>query len=304
MTYNTCDQFQGIWLGSIFGQALIDRTDRGNRLTFDFSSPDWLKQRKQATAILLEAEGLADSRQNKFQCGRNLLSILPWILIYGEDRDSLKLTINKLYRTILPSEAREDTIEDIFLWSHLLRLLLNTSRSPLDFKLWCRQAIENAEVSNLLLINKLTTATAAVRDGMSLQQLSEKLDFEDNSRQTAIALAYYCFVTTPEEFSLSVTRAANIPYLAWLTAPLTATLSGAYNGMTGIPKNWRAIAERHSDYHLEIELAIKLFRAWLGVYPADCEELRDREFHAVAVPQLIQPRKSLKIISQTKFLFE
>ena len=303
MTYNTCDRFQGIWLGSIFGQALADGTSQ-SRLTFDFLPPDWLKQRKQETNILLGTEGLASSRQNRSQYNKNLLSVLPWILIYGDEPDLFKQTIDELYQAGLPAEVRENIIEDIFLWSYLLRSLLNKSRSPLNFGLLCQQAMKNTRVENSLLVNKLATAIAAVKDGMSLHQLTAKLDFDNNLPQTAIALAYYCFATTPQEFSLSITRAANIPHLAWLTAALTGTLSGAYNGMTGIPRKWRTIAERNSSYRSETKLAVKLFQAWLGVYPANCQELGDREFHAVAVPRLIQPRKSLRIISQTKFLLD
>ena len=303
MTYNTCDRFQGIWLGSIFGQALADGTSK-NRLTFDFLPSDWLKQRKRETNILLGTEGLASSRQNGSQYDKNLLSVLPWILIYGDEPDLFKQTIDELYLAGLPAEDRENIIEDIFLWSYLLRLLLNKSRSPLNFELWCQQAVRNAGVKKSALVNKLTIAIAAIKDGISLHQLTAKLDFENNLRQTAIALACYCFATAPQEFSLSTTRAANIPHLAGLTAPLTGTLSGAYNSMTGIPRKWRTIAERHFSYRSETKLAVKLFQAWLGVYLANCQELSDYEFHAVAVPRLIQPRKSLKIISQTKFLLD
>ena len=304
MTHNTCDRFQGIWLGSIFGQALADGTNQSG-LTFDFSPPDWQKQRKQATDILLDTKSLASSRQAKFQYDNNVLSVLPWILIDGDEPDLFKQTIDELYHWTLPAEVRENTVEDLALWNCLLRLLLDKSRSLLNFELWCQQAMSYAGVENSLLVNKLATAIAAVKDGMSLHQLIEKLDLENNLQQTAIALACYCFATSPQEFSLSTTRAANIPHLAWLTAPLTGTLSGAYNGMTGIPQKWRTIAERHStSYRSETKLAVKLFRAWLGVYLADCQELGAREFHAVALPRLIQPRESLKIISQTKFLLD
>lgn len=295
MAHHTFDRFQGVWLGGLFGQAGVNR--KGNKLSFE-PLPDWIEQRQQLAEILLDSEGtLPASNENKLlQHSISPLSVLPCILL---SEPELQPTISRLYVNA-PSPVGED-IAELLIWSCLLSWLLHAPRSPFDVKLLCQKAIKSAGVSNIL-IEKLDIAMAAIEDGTSLYQLVEKLTSQGRIEQTAIALSYYCFATTPQEFCLSITRAAKLDLeLAILTAPLTATLSGAYNGMTAIPGTWRMIANRSSIYRRESKLAVKLFQNWLGIYPANRQQFSDRELYAVAVPQLIQPRQSLKIISQPRF---
>ena len=296
MPHHTFDRFQGVWLGGLFGQALVNGNSPGNQLSFN-PAPDWIEQRQQLTKILLDSEGtLFDRNEELSQHDATPLSILPWILLSEPD---LPATIGGVDANSA-SPAGED-IAELLIWSRLLSWLLHAPRSPLNVKLLCQKAIASARVSNILT-EKLDIAVAAVESGTSLHQLAKKLTSQGNQQQTAIALSYYCFAATPQEFSLSITRAAKLDLeLAILTAPLTATLSGAYNGMTTIPGTWRTLANRSSIYRRESKLAVKLFQNWLGLYPTNCQQFGDRELDAVAIPQLIQPRQSLKIISQPRF---
>jgi hypothetical protein len=76
-------------------------------------------------------------------------------------------------------------------------------------------------------------------------------------------------------------------------------LAGAYNGMTVILGNWRTDIEQNQSWQLENQLLLKLFRFWLGVYAVEQNyEAYNLELDAIALPQFIQPRQSLKIISQ------
>ena len=96
-----------------------------------------------------------------------------------------------------------------------------------------------------------------------------------------MAIAFYCFLSTPEDLRLSVFRAARCGIAAPLTCSLTGALSGAYNGVAAIPVEWRS---RHSaaegrqpsvwltgnDAKIE-KLANNLFAVWTGVYSADSQ---------------------------------
>ncbi len=56
-----------------------------------------------------------------------------------------------------------------------------------------------------------------------------------------IALAFYCFLNTPEDLRLSVVRAARCGIAGQITCALTGALSGAYNGVAAIPVEWRLL---------------------------------------------------------------
>ena len=74
-------------------------------------------------------------------------------------------------------------------------------------------------------------------DGLALAV--EELQ-ETSTSFRALGLALYCFLTSPEEPRLTIMRALSCEYSPQLTATLTGILTGAYNGLGGIPINWRS----------------------------------------------------------------
>jgi ADP-ribosylglycohydrolase len=123
-----------------------------------------------------------------------------------------------------------------------------------------------------------------------------------------IALAFYCFLNTPEDLRLSVLRAARCGIAGQLTCALTGALSGAYNGAAAIPVEWRQVSlpslepgplvcDREpsfwgtgSDVKI-VELANNLFAVWAGVYRPDAAIDSAALARAVAAPYVIRPRK-------------
>jgi len=123
-----------------------------------------------------------------------------------------------------------------------------------------------------------------------------------------IALAFYCFLNTPEDLRLSVLRAARCGIAGQLTCALTGALSGAYNGAGAIPVEWRQVSSATiepgqlvsgrepslwgtgSDAKI-VELANNLFAVWAGVYRPDVGPSSAALARAVAAPYVIRPRK-------------
>jgi ADP-ribosylglycohydrolase len=119
-----------------------------------------------------------------------------------------------------------------------------------------------------------------------------------------IALAFYCFLNTPEDLRLSVLRAAR----CGIAGQLTGALSGAYNGAAAIPVEWRQVSSATlepeplvcgrepslwgsgSDEKI-VELANNLFAVWAGVYRPDADLDSPALARAVAAPYVIRPRK-------------
>lgn len=89
-----------------------------------------------------------------------------------------------------------------------------------------------------------------------------ELAIKEISRHTApsdvpIAIACYCFLCTPEDFSLSIRRAKIAPK-SELVTPLVGIFSGAYNGLRGFP--WQWIGDD------QYQLIDQLFAVWAGHY--------------------------------------
>lgn len=149
--------------------------------------------------------------------------------------------------------------------------------------------------SQTLLVQQLQRVQALLEQGAGLETVLTQLRRHSPRRgnslicsDTSIALAFYCFLSTPEDFRLCVTRAICSSYQPQITATLTGALSGAYNSRTGLPVNWRLCVNRtHLGVHRQ-QLADRLLAVWSGVY--DTSSVERCQFAAVAAPQVIQPR--------------
>lgn len=101
---------------------------------------------------------------------------------------------------------------------------------------------------------------------------------------TATALAFYCFLTTPEDYHLTVWRGMQTGYQPDVTSAISGALSGAYQGLIGIPVQWRLALRSKIDIDLNSssaqnptvesknwerelrQLADQLLAVWSGVY--------------------------------------
>lgn len=138
---------------------------------------------------------------------------------------------------------------------------------------------------------------------IALQMLEPVPDIEPQmSRQrdlpTSITLAFYCWLSTAEQFQLSLLRAQQIPHVDPLTLLLTGAFSGAFNGETSIPSNWLEDQDisHGKDFSQLQMLADQLFAAWSGCYQieapdaAKVETQKSSQLAAVAAPGLLRPR--------------
>ena len=110
-----------------------------------------------------------------------------------------------------------------------------------------------------------------------------------------IALAFYCFLSTPEDLGLAVVRAARTGIEPRLTCALTGALSGAYNSSAALPPGWeRALAGNlrlgATPQEAQIkDLAANLLAVWSGVGGR-----RSRESPLtwmVAAPRVMRPHQ-------------
>lgn len=116
--------------------------------------------------------------------------------------------------------------------------------------------------------------------------------YQSATSAAAIALAFYCFLSTAEDPQLSLRRAARSPRSARLICALAGALSGAYNSPIGLPLPWRwlsappALEPTGNEFDPQFsQLAHRLLAVWAGVYDPGQFAVA-----AIAAPGVIRPR--------------
>jgi hypothetical protein len=325
MHHNTYDRFCGSWWGSIIGQTITHQADD------PFAQP-WLLARRQIAQLLLEqqvtitnfsnftdffsslalpfGEGIS-TQPDSLKYNSNLLALLP-LIIFSPDEQDLCGKLREKHN--LKSANYSSYIyfsQQVLIWSYLLTTILNNQFNPSSPTGLIEEILTQRQMPENPVTDKLQLVCQGIQQGNSLAQMVEQVSATKQCGATAIALAWYCFATTPQDFKLSVKRSARIDSninsninssSGGLITALTATLSGAYNGMKLISQGWNTEPEQEQYWHIENQLLTKLFKSWLGVYAVEKNhEHYNLEFDAIARPRLIQPRQHLKIISQFSY---
>ncbi len=216
-----------------------------------------------------------------------ILDILPITIFFHDHPYGLREELESLWAPPLPP------LEDALIWGEAIALAL---REKLDMRRFITQVLKFYRTDSSPLPDQLRQIEIFLKQATPLTQVVSQLSRQGMKSQTAIALAIYCFASTPEDFHLSVLRATQTGAIASLTTPLTAALSGAYNSFQGIPIAWRLTFEKEEMGRQCYDSASHLFTRWAGVYPTS-EHLLSPSV-AVASVRVMQPRSSLQLISQ------
>ncbi|MGK7877829.1 MAG: ADP-ribosylglycohydrolase family protein [Xenococcaceae cyanobacterium] len=299
MRYSLLSRFQGGLLGSIIGETLVS-----NYPGQDEKLSNWSKIGISATESLI-GSGKIDRtdwqqichRQKVFEDFKNTanstevaLATLPVAIFFHESPSLLREQLQHL-REIWQHSA--EASEDVLIWWYAIALAL---REKLHASQFITQILDHLEQRSTSLVQQLEQVQTFLAQGTPLEQVVPQLSRQGKPSQTAIALAFYCFGYTPEDFRLCVTRAAQGGCQPQITAALTGALAGVYNSFCGIPVCWRLASQEHRLYRDSYQRAKRLFAVWSGVCEPGISHLP--ESAAVASPGVIQPRTSLKIISQ------
>lgn len=183
---------------------------------------------------------------------------------------------------------------DVLVWGEAIALALTEKLNPAQF---IPAILTQPEIALTPLGEQLKLIQHSLLAGTPLQSVVSSLTRFPQDSCTPIALALYCFLSTPEDFSLCVSRAVQTDYQTVVTATLAGMLSGVYNSSFALPIPWRLAVSR-PPLGSEIEqLAWRLFQVWSGVYfPLELDEKLRKS--AIAAPRVIQPRSTLSVISQ------
>ncbi|MBR8838415.1 MAG: ADP-ribosylglycohydrolase family protein [Stigonema ocellatum SAG 48.90 = DSM 106950] len=145
----------------------------------------------------------------------------------------------------------------------------------------------------LLKVNYLLNYQAGLEKAQAELITEEKLS-------STIAMAFYCFLDTLEDFRLSVLRATQNDDTLQGVSAITGALSGAYNSTAGIPTTWQVLLQHAKSQESELtsfsqvlKLADALVAEWSGVYNGSYStEVTDEKswlsLQAIASPRVIR----------------
>lgn len=309
--YSLLNRFQGAWLGTAIGKALSENIQKSNwHKIINHQPSEGVLAGEKIAQILSHAKKHEQLDWNEIalnlklqQCSCRseeiLCSILPLVLFA---HDNLSWFEKQLQQLPLLNQNCSETKESILFWSNAIALIL---REKLNFTEGLDSIILDVG-EQVSWSRQLNQAIILSSQGKSLQEVVEELHQEVQVdpiqtvvsplvRHKAIALAWYCFQSSPENFDLCIRRAMNTGIYYSTVVVLTGALAGAYNGMTGIPLNWRLASQNNLIYPRLEQQSQHLFAAWSGMYQPKTNALTTS---IVAAAGVIQPRSSLKIISQ------
>ncbi|HEY9642872.1 MAG TPA: ADP-ribosylglycohydrolase family protein [Coleofasciculaceae cyanobacterium] len=265
----------------IQGQLLQDQPLKAERAVPDLSF--------QSEPVALQNQELSEGLA---------IATLPLALFYHEDLNLLKQQIHLTVAQGHPPEAELGAIVVNYAIALALQNRLQPNRliPQLLAELQLRQ-------DHPVLAEQLTQVHQELA-GQAAVALTDALSVPFCLKEVSpIALAFYAFLSTSENFRLSLLRAAQLssPSAYASTLTLTGALSGAYNGKAVLPPDWRkalrSVPENRSplsllwDVKSEAELlhyAQALLAVWSGMYDSTQYLQHSNRLTVVGTPRAIR----------------
>ncbi len=277
MLYSTLSRFRGAIWGSLTGAS--GKSTRLSELVISQS-----KNLIESGALTTDqVQSLAD-----LTISQMAVATIPLILFSHE---STQLLTSKLTKIVTKLEQPAETLAELLIWGKIISLALTEKLQPQNL---IKQILTTQQSTGLT--EQLEKVQSYLEQDMSLHQVVYRLS-RSKQPQTAIALAIYCFLFSPSDFSLCTKRAAQSTYQPEITQTLTAILAGVYNGYHNIPLQLRLSLPQNPQLQISITIATQLYASWCGITPTGLASEQPVTL-AIAKPGLIQPREQLKIISQ------
>ncbi|MDZ8189885.1 MAG: ADP-ribosylglycohydrolase family protein [Nostoc sp. ChiSLP02] len=234
-------------------ESLIDL----GRLDLD----DWIARQKKASLHLAAADVI--------------LAILPVTLFFHEN--PIKLRQNLL--DILKIWDDDPVVRDGTLAvGYAIALALTEKLNPLTL---IPQIISFLPETSASIPQKLLRIQNLLEQGAGLERVQGEFASKEKL-SNAIAIAFYCFLSTSEDFRLAVLRATHNGDVKLQpstrtsiqsTGAIAGALSGAYNTTAGIPLHWRVwFSQRNTSaseaisFDRILELSDALVAVWSGLY--------------------------------------
>ncbi|WP_353932134.1 ADP-ribosylglycohydrolase family protein [Okeanomitos corallinicola TIOX110] len=242
MRYSLVNRVRGTFLGSLLGERLAtqDFCDleeiavlgsksliRLGRLDID----DWLHF-YQEVSVNSETGDIAKLKI--------VLATLPLVVFFHENTHKLKHNLLE----VLQIWDTEPVVKDVALvLGYAIAKSLTETLNPVKL---ISQIVSFLGETTTAIPQKLLKVKILIEEGAGLEQAQTEFSAPELSNNLALAL--YCFLSSLEDFRLTVIRSQqNLGkpdsgyFHSQITGVLAGALSGAYNGTAGIPVNWQMV---------------------------------------------------------------
>ncbi|MGJ5672979.1 MAG: ADP-ribosylglycohydrolase family protein [Nostochopsis sp.] len=307
MRYSLVSRTRGTILGALIGEILALEGEQMQK----FASSYWQKMMILGAESLIELGrfDLDDWSRRQQQSG---------IIIEDNIHASLQVILSTLPVTLFfyehPVNLRQNLLKVVKIW--------HSNPVLEDWSLAVGYAIAQSfteKLSPATLIPQIIaflgeTPTSVPQILLKLHNLLEKqvgleiiqAEFcAEEKLSYNLAIAFYCFLSSLEDFRLSVLRSTQVNASSVYLSIITAALSGAYNATTGIPVSWRFLLAKNSpaqwqrtDLSQMLRLTDTLVSTWSGVYDSTLNQsevraewlitLSHASLEAIAAPRVIR----------------
>ncbi|MBE8969472.1 ADP-ribosylglycohydrolase family protein [Nostocales cyanobacterium LEGE 12452] len=283
MRYSPISRFKGTLLGALLGGSLASGgkvqfesyLDLGRMAVLGIQSlivlgrldlDDWIERQQEESLHLVATDDISIKR---------IIATLPVALFFHEN--PIKLRQN-LLRVLKIWEDDPVVRDGTLAVGYAIALALNEKLDPLTL---IPQTISFIGETPTLIPKKLLRVQSLLEQGAGLSTTQAEFAKEEKV-SNSIAMAFYCFLSTLEDFRLTLLQATHnhnsqlqgaTLLNSQATGAIAGALSGAYNGTGGIPVNWQVLLlQRNSpvwgltSFSQVLELTDAFVGVWSGVY--------------------------------------
>ena len=298
MRYSLGSRFKGTILGALLGEktAFSRRNQLQGAGTLKITSLHWSDMTIECASSLIylgrfDQEDWQKAKQQELTNLENsywaILATLPVALFFHEN--PIKLRHNLLLAAQI--WQNDPVVRDgILAVGYAIAQSLTEKLTSISL---ISQTISFIGETSTDLPQQLLKVNNLLEDGAGLERVQAEFSKEEKLSHS-IGVAFYCFMSTIEDFRLSVLRALQNSHRSPEISAITGALSGAYNSAVGIPISWQVMLVQANSTEGEVsssrrmvELADALVAVWSGVYDlALCPDEVSEEGSALA-PHLV-----------------
>lgn len=298
MRYSLGSRFKGTILGALLGEktAFSRRNQLQGAGTLKITSLHWSDMTIECASSLIslgrfDQQDWQKAKQQELTNLENsywaILATLPVALFFHEN--PIKLRHNLLLAAQI--WQNDPVVRDgILAVGYAIAQSLTEKLTSISL---ISQTISFIGETSTDLPQQLLKVNNLLEDGAGLERVQAEFSKEEKLSHS-IGVAFYCFMSTIEDFRLSVLRALQNSHRSPEISAITGALSGAYNSAVGIPISWQVMLVQAnstegqvSSSRRMVELADALAAVWSGVYDlALCPDEVSEEGSALA-PHLV-----------------
>jgi hypothetical protein len=297
MQHSLLNRFHGAFLGALIGEKLGSDCSQGSLQ----QQIVWMKAAISGAKSLIELgrldpddwrEALQFEALSTGLCPTSVIAAtLPVYLFYHDSETALQQNLLSLVSLWHDDAVLRDGSLAI---GYVLSRSLKEKLSPTDL---LPKTLEFLGQSSTHLAKQIAQVQTLLERGSPLEKVLTQLA-RDNQPTTPIALAFYCFLSSLEDFRLSILRATQTGSHSHQTAILTGALSGAYNSRTGISATLQMTLFRPQTKSTQVawtisevemlQLMKELLAAWSGVYDRAIYQINSTRVPVIAAPRVIR----------------